>query len=215
MIDQTLPTPLPTAQAPLTESTPPQPIPVIPQAQATIPTPAVISPVTPPSASPVPPVTPQVPLPQAAPMATLPPDATEHPAPIIEQHPIQTHPEEFQKLKTKTKILKFLNIIVTAGLTIEGLKGLYESLFFVFIEYQHFEEALVAHEIEGGMINQLALKAGLLIFSTAISLFFAIQMTLNHTKMLKILHIVAGITVAVVTFAVMYYASSIDILGLG
>lgn len=101
---------------------------------------------------------------------------------------------------------------VTLALTVQGMKGLFDSLYFILVEFQNFEKALEEHRVETTLINQLILKAGLLVFTTALSVFFAMQLSTTNSKQTHWLKIIASIIVGITCFLVMYYANTIHVL---
>lgn len=151
-------------------------------------------------------------LPQAAPQAQ-PGPAVEPPAKSPHQvaEPTPEKTQEFKNKVIETRIINVLRVLISGGLTLIGFKGLYDSLYFIFVEFKQFESALILHELSRGQINVLILKVGLMLFSTAMSLFFALQIALfHHSKLFKWLKIIAGIVVMIISALVMMYASQID-----
>jgi hypothetical protein len=111
---------------------------------------------------------------------------------------------------SKPKIL--LKWVTMFGLTAIGLKGFIDSLYFILVEFQNFEKALEERLVETALVNQLIMKAVLLIFMTALSVFFASQLSLTHAKKLHWLKLIASIAVGVACFFVIQYANTIHVL---
>ncbi len=109
---------------------------------------------------------------------------------------------------------KWAHRITTAGLTAQGIRGLYSSIIFIFVEYPKLELALEAHNIPENTINQFALKAGIIIVSTAVNMFFAVQLSLSQRKTVKVLNIIIGIIINIASFLLMQYSSQIQVLEL-
>lgn len=120
--------------------------------------------------------------------------------------------ERFEKKKTTTFLIKIFQSLTTAALTFQGLRGLYSSLHFIIVEFPIFEQALNEHQLGEETVNTFAIKAGLMILSTAVSLFFAVQLAIFRNKTVKILNIIIGLVVTVISVLVMHYAQNIHIL---
>lgn len=113
--------------------------------------------------------------------------------PSSEQSGLSINPQRFEKKRTLSLVVRVTQTITTVILTFQGLRGLYSSLHFIIIEFPIFEQALNEHQLGEETVNTFAIKAGLMILSTAVSLFFAVQLAIFHSKTIKILNIFTGI----------------------
>ncbi|MEO8581724.1 MAG: hypothetical protein ABI425_04040 [Patescibacteria group bacterium] len=111
----------------------------------------------------------------------------------------------------KAVVAKWLVVIALTGL---GMKGFFDSLYFILIEFQTFQKDLENHLINTTDINPLILKAGLLVFATALSVFFGMQLTMTSSRKLHWIKIIASILVGVLCAAVLQYANTITVLSL-
>lgn len=127
------------------------------------------------------------------------------------------------EVKTKTVIevpanariprkVEFFRWFVIFGLAGIGMKGFFDSLYFIFVEFQNFEKALEDHLIETAMVQPLILKASLLVFATALCIFFGMQLTMTKAKHLRFFRIFGSIIVGVACAAVINYAGTINVL---
>lgn len=185
----------------LNQMTPPLTTPDPVQAQAVTPQPA--QPAQPVAVTPQPQQPVQAPIPIVT--APQPPLATEDAPEAVER---------FHQTKLFSTIKRIVHTIVTGALTIQGLYGLYKAINFVFFQLPIFEKALSEQQLGEATVNQFAVNAGLLIFSTAVSMFFAVQMAIFHRKSIKIIHIIVGILITILSAYVMREASNLNALEL-
>jgi hypothetical protein len=90
----------------------------------------------------------------------------------------------FQKYGAKT-----LGIL----LTLQSLHGIYKSVLFILVEYPLLEQQLVAHQITQTQVNDFGIKAIMIVFSTVLSMFFAMKLTFLKTKAAKTLSTVIAV----------------------
>jgi hypothetical protein len=93
-----------------------------------------------------------------------------------------------------------------------GVKGFFDSLYFITVEFQHFENGLENHLVETKLVSQLILKAGLLIFGTALCIFFALQLSLLSKRGNKWLTIFTSIAVFFISYFVLQHAGTINVV---
>ena len=165
-----------------------------------------------------PPIPPTPTIPQPPITAAAPQVATSQIAPDtinpanLPQPKLNVNPQRFEQKKTLSLVMRIIQSLTTATLTFQGLRGLYSSLHFIIIEFPIFEQALNEHQLGEETVNTFAIKAGLMILSTAVSLFFAVQLAIFRSKTVKILNIIVGIIITVLSILVMHYAQNIHIL---
>lgn len=102
--------------------------------------------------------------------------------------------------------------VTVLALTVIGAKGFLDALYFNTIEFQNFEKAFEEHLVETQLINQLILKAVLLIVSTALSVFFAMQLSIFSRKGPQWLRVIFSMMIAIICVFVLQYASTIHVV---
>lgn len=112
----------------------------------------------------------------------------------------------------KLRVIDVARWIVILGLSGIGMRGFFDSLYFILVEFQNFEKALEDNFIETTQVNPLVLKAGLLVFTTALSIFFSMQLTMIPSKKLRWFRIFTSIIVGIACTAVIQHANTINVL---
>lgn len=97
-------------------------------------------------------------------------------------------------------------------LLLQGLWGFYSIMYFIVKEFPIFENALADAVIDTSSINALAIKVGLMVLSTALSFFFAVQITMFTHRMQKLLGLLSSAVVCVVTFFILQYAVNLGVV---
>ncbi len=130
------------------------------------------------------------------------PQPTTQPVPQPESTPItpeapvvaQTHPpEELEKQRQLHLIQFYLIKLLAILLALQGLWSLFNSIKFIFVELPALEQQLSRGLIESFEINAFANKAILMTFSTVMSLFFALRITITQSKVARQINTVIGI----------------------
>ena len=127
--------------------------------------------------------------------------------PIAEDNPDET-------LVAPSPLKQAIFYIGLILLVVQGLRGLYTIIYFILQEFPIFEKALANAQIDENSVNQLALKVGLMILATAMSFFFAVQMTLVHERMNKIITLILSFSICIISFFVLQYAQSLSVVPL-
>ena len=161
-----------------------------------------------PSVSPAPTVTP------ATPVVT--PVAPPTPAPVSPKAAVVTVPT-LPTAETQPKVKHSLPSIIVkwvlvVALTAQGLKGFFDSLYFIMVEFQNFEKGVSESLAEPALMNQLMTKAALLIFATALSFFFSLQLTLFQEKGPGKLKMLMSFAIGICCFFVLHYANTINVV---
>lgn len=99
--------------------------------------------------------------------------------------------------------------IVGFFLTLNSLRGMYTSVIFIFVEFPQLERALEQHIITSQEINTFVTSAVMTSISTALSLIFALRITIMKTKTAKILNTVIGISLLFGSTALEQYFNQI------
>lgn len=81
--------------------------------------------------------------------------------------------------------------LIVFVLTAQALYNLYESIRFVFVDYPQLEAQLLANQITQTQVNQVGIKAFVLVISTLVGAFFALR--IFKSKAGSILNIAVGI----------------------
>jgi hypothetical protein len=97
--------------------------------------------------------------------------------------------------------LKYMPKVVSFGLTLQGLRGIYKSISFILVEYPQLEIALQQHQLTSSDINQISAKAIIMGISTLISMFFALRLAFLKTDIAKKASIIIGIILFLTTGA--------------
>ncbi len=92
----------------------------------------------------------------------------------------------------------------------QGLRGIYHSVTFIFVEFPMLEKALVNHEVTREQVNGYASKAIVTAISTIISMLFAMRLAFLHSKAGKIFHSVIGVAVVLSNQAIGTYFQQLD-----
>jgi hypothetical protein len=127
----------------------------------------------------------------------------------------QSQPTSTPALVTTAKaprLVEILRWVTTIGLAGVGLKGFADSLYFILVEFQNFEQALEENLIETANINPLITKASLLVFTTAVAIYFGMQLSMTSTKKLRLIKVLGSIIVGVCCVLVLQYANTISVL---
>lgn len=106
----------------------------------------------------------------------------------VETKAVTTAAEE-----TYSRVLAYVPKIVSGLLILQGVRGIYNSLNFILVEFPHLELALENHQIEASQINHFVSKAVVLAVHTFISIMFAMHLAFLHSKAAKIIKISIGI----------------------
>ncbi len=123
---------------------------------------------------------------------------------------ISSEPAEPDTRKIGIKdVLKWGVAFSLAGV---GVKGFFDALYFITVEFQNFEKALENHFVESATFSSLITKASFLVFSTALSTFFGMQLVMTNTKRLHWLRLASSVIVGLTAFLVIQYASTINVL---
>ena len=72
-----------------------------------------------------------------------------------------------------------IKTFVAIGLAGQGLYGIYKSLVFILVTYPQLEAQLATHMITQAQVNGFATHAIIIVFSTVISMFFALRIIRN------------------------------------
>ena len=83
--------------------------------------------------------------------------------------------------------------LIAIGLTLQGLFGIYKSVSFILVDYQFMEQQLAQNLITQDDASRVAVKAGMIIISTFLTMFFALKLTILRSKVAKHLHTVIGL----------------------
>lgn len=119
-------------------------------------------------------------------LANTPEDLTQE---VISAEPIWP---ELQK-----KIIRYFPKILGIGLTLQSLRGIYNSVAFILVDYPILEQKLVAHQITEVEVTELTITMVLMLLSTMISLFFAMRLTLVKAQVMKRVSTAIGILLLV------------------
>jgi hypothetical protein len=87
----------------------------------------------------------------------------------------------------------YLTKAVAFILMFQGLRALYSSISFIFIQIPQLEQLLALSQISQTDINELANKAIVMLISTILSLFFALRITVIQSKISHRLNTFIGI----------------------
>jgi hypothetical protein len=107
-------------------------------------------------------------------------------------------------------VRRYIPKIVGFLLTLQSLKGIYDSVYFILVEYPELEIALEQHLIETQLINDFAAKAAITAVSTVISMIFALRLTIMKTKAAKVISTLIGIGMIFVNTFIQQYFSELN-----
>lgn len=99
---------------------------------------------------------------------------------------------EIDTIALKRKAIKIIKNIVAVALAAQGLKGIYQSVKFILVDYPQLEAQLISHLMTKGQVNAFATHAVIMLLTTIISMIFAFKIIRNKTA--EILHIIVGIS---------------------
>lgn len=112
--------------------------------------------------------------------------------------------------ENKKTIKHIIKVGIAAVLILEGLRGIYEAMSFILLEYPQLEVQLLAHQITQDEVNEFAAKALITLITTVINLFFAMHVV--RSKTLKTFHTVFGIVLLLMsTYLNNYLISHYDV----
>lgn len=131
------------------------------------------------------------------------PNNQQTPSPVINNS--NTQPQKKDSL-----LKKFFHWGIFISLIGLGVKGFFDCLYFITVEFQNFESGLEKELIETTLVSQLILKASLLVFATALSIFFGLQLTRKGGG--KWLTIWSSMAVFAISFFILQYASTINVV---
>jgi hypothetical protein len=172
---------------------------------------------SPPIASPAPTIVTSVsPAPSATPaLPVVTPIAPPAPIPVSPKAAViavPTPPTETQPKVKHSLVSIIVKWILVVALTAQGLKGFFDSLYFIMVEFQNFEKGVSESLAEPALMNQLMTKAALLIFATALSFFFSLQLTLFQEKGPGKLKMLMSFAIGISCFFVLHYANTINVV---
>jgi hypothetical protein len=102
---------------------------------------------------------------------------------------------------------RYIPKIVGILLTLQSLRGIYKSVYFILVEFPELEIALANHLISNQDVNNVAAGAAVTAISTVISMFFAMRLTIFKTKAKKIISTTIGIALTIAnTYIQQYFA---------
>lgn len=124
--------------------------------------------------------------------------APETPLTTPEQPVIKTEAEKsFWELRVVHIGQLYFIKIVAVILMLQGLKALYNSISFIFMDMPQLEQLLLSNQISQIQINSLANKAIIMIISTILSLFFALRITVVQSKLAQIINTIIAIFIII------------------
>lgn len=97
---------------------------------------------------------------------------------------------DFEEIKRK--LYRYFPKILGIGLTLQSLRGIYNSVVFILVDYPALEQKLVAKQITDFEVSELTITMILMLISTVISLFFAMRLTFISSKAAKRANTVIG-----------------------
>lgn len=86
---------------------------------------------------------------------------------------------------------------IAIWLTIQGILGIYQSIQFILVGFPELESRLAANLINQDQVNQIATHAVTVVFSTALSMFFALRITFLKGQTAKKINTVVAILLIV------------------
>lgn len=107
-------------------------------------------------------------------------------------------------------IRRYVPKVVGFLLTLQSLKGIYDSIHFILVEFPELEMALEQHLIEASLINDFAAKAAITAISTVISMIFAMRLTVMKTKAAKVISTAIGIGMIFVNAFIQQYFAELN-----
>jgi len=88
---------------------------------------------------------------------------------------------------------KYIPKTVGFLLTLQGLRGLYKSVYFILVEFPQLELALEQHLITTQQINNFGAKVSITAISMVISMVFGMRLAILKTKTAKVISTLIGI----------------------
>ena len=99
--------------------------------------------------------------------------------------------------------------LVAFMLTIQGLYGMYKSIRFIFVDFPLLEQALNSHLIGQEQVNEFASKAIMMVFTTILSMFFGLKLSVLKTEAAKKVQTIMGICLFIFNTIIMRYLNNL------
>ncbi|MCL4208152.1 hypothetical protein KJZ63_00775 [Patescibacteria group bacterium] len=90
-------------------------------------------------------------------------------------------------------LLKYGPKMISIGLTIQSLRGIYKSVAFILVDYPLLEQKLVNHQITEAEVTELTIMMVIMLISTVIGLAFAMRLAIVKDSAAKRLHSIIGL----------------------
>lgn len=91
--------------------------------------------------------------------------------------------------------LKYGPKVISIGLTIQSLNGIFNSVSFILVDYPLLEQKLVNHQITEAEVTELTIMMVIMLISTIISLVFAMRLAFVKDSTAKRLHSIIGVLI--------------------
>lgn len=102
--------------------------------------------------------------------------------------------------------------IALALLIVHGLIGLWESIYFMAVEYPALNELLAVHQVDVLEVNHLISRAIITTLATLVTIFFAIRLSKVTETTAHNIDLVVATTIILTTTFIQNYLSQLDLL---
>lgn len=108
---------------------------------------------------------------------------------------VRQSPSGLTKNDLANLFLKYGPKVISIGLTIQSLRGIYKSVAFILVDYPLLEQKLISHQISESEVTELTITMVILLISTIISLVFAMRLAFVKDSTAKRLHSIIGLVI--------------------
>jgi hypothetical protein len=99
---------------------------------------------------------------------------------------------------------------IGVALTLQGIHGIYKSVIFILVDYPLLEQQLISHQITQDQVNDFGIRAIMMVISTILSMFFALQITVLRIKAFKSLKTAVSILLIFTNVMIHDYFASLN-----
>lgn len=101
----------------------------------------------------------------------------------------------FSKKDLSDLLLKYGPRVISIGLTIQSLRGIYNSVIFLLVDYPLLEQKLITHQISESEVTELTITMVIMLISTVVSLIFAMRLAFIKDSTAKRLNTIIGLLI--------------------
>lgn len=92
---------------------------------------------------------------------------------------------------------KWLQKLLAVGLVLQGLYGIYKSIYFIFVTYPELGFLLASHQISQTQVNNYVIQAILMSITTLVSMVFAMRLTILQNRVAQTFNTVIGVLLVI------------------